>query len=477
MSRIYYIILLSFIYFGIVSCSLDIPTENELTDPQALTSVQSAYEALSTAYATFPKEHFRLSIMADDYAPLSNARMSVNTLNAYQWLPVQMEKDADILWQSYYQCIVYINAVLTRINLLREDNVEEVLQIERIQAEAECLKALCYLDLLQLFATVYNSDSDEGIILKSNVEAEELDRSSKKECVREIQRLLESSLSLFDKTKAIIPIHSNDHSFVSKDATVIALSRLYLYTGNYEKAKEYSQMVLNDYPINNLVFDKYLWEKPTNNQSILSLANNSSFYTDSFLSEREKSDFMYMINPEVSYDEHDIRAAIFVIDSILPATIGGKNKISLLGKYNITNLSRQDIKQVSIIRPIEALFISAEASVHLNEFKEARDLMNSYLSRINAAVIDESISGTLLLNRIMQEKHKEFIGENIRFFDMKRLGISRKIFSINGLAQSLEFKSDDYRWTLPIPQSEYRTNSALKTQNKSWPQFKRIRNE
>ena len=31
------------------ACSLDIPVENELTDPKAISSVQTAYEALASA--------------------------------------------------------------------------------------------------------------------------------------------------------------------------------------------------------------------------------------------------------------------------------------------------------------------------------------------------------------------------------------------------------------------------------------------
>ena len=32
---------------GLSACSLDIPVENELTDPKAISSVQTAYEALA----------------------------------------------------------------------------------------------------------------------------------------------------------------------------------------------------------------------------------------------------------------------------------------------------------------------------------------------------------------------------------------------------------------------------------------------
>ena len=55
------------------------------------------------------------------------------------------------------------------------------------------------------------------------------------------------------------------------------------------------------------------------------------------------------------------------------------------------------------------------------------------------------------------------------YFDCKRLHrhpLTR--WNIWGQGTSATIASDDYRWTFPIPRSEYRYNEAV-TQNAGWP--------
>lgn len=51
---------------------------------------------------------------------------------------------------------------------------------------------------------------------------------------------------------------------------------------------------------------------------------------------------------------------------------------------------------------------------------------------------------------------------------MKRCAIPAKRYSVYGKQVSTTIKPDDYRWTLPIPASEYRYNTLVK-QNEGWP--------
>ena len=69
---------------GLCSCSLDIPVENELTDPNAITSVQTAYEALSSAYTSYPKEAYHLSLLSDDFVPTFTASQDPSSYRLYR---------------------------------------------------------------------------------------------------------------------------------------------------------------------------------------------------------------------------------------------------------------------------------------------------------------------------------------------------------------------------------------------------------
>ena len=58
---------------------------------------------------------------------------------------------------SYYETIRDVNAVLVRLPSLRSTlTTQERRQLDYLEAEAKTLKALCYLELLQLFATPYS---------------------------------------------------------------------------------------------------------------------------------------------------------------------------------------------------------------------------------------------------------------------------------------------------------------------------------
>jgi len=71
---------------GLCSCSLDIPVENELTDPNAITSVQTAYEALSSAYTSYPKEAYHLSLLSDDFVPTFTASQDPSSYRLYSYI-------------------------------------------------------------------------------------------------------------------------------------------------------------------------------------------------------------------------------------------------------------------------------------------------------------------------------------------------------------------------------------------------------
>lgn len=479
--RLFPLSLVLVVLWGVTSCNLNIPTENELTDPQILTSVQGGYEALSTAYATFPTEHFLLSLLADDYAPLSYARMVPELQNTYQWVPYELEKHAGRLWDGYYKCIININAVLTRLDALKgvvPDTDKPA--IDRVQAEAETLKALCYIDLLQIFATRYTDTAHpEGILLKDHVEAEQRPRSSKAECVCEIQRLLSSAKALFTSTSGLTPLHGGHTSFVSMGANTLALARLALYTEDYKAAEHYAREVLEIHPVTTKTVSPAVsdWAHPPKRSVILALANTGSFYTETFVSSRRLSECTYMLNPSAGIASGDIRHSVYAIDSILPISGTHRSEIQLLGKFNRPNLSNIEITQIPIMRPVEALFILAESQIRQGAEDQARGTMNAYLSLVHSSAIPSSIGGRELLSRIMEEKQKEFAGENVRYFDLKRLRVARETLGVNAMHQNIIVTAEDYRWTLPIPRSEYRTNHSLERQNPGWREFQRIKTE
>ena len=122
----------------------------------------------------------------------------------YAYTDYALQSLASDLWSGYYETIKDANAVLVRLPDLRSrlSSVEQ-LQLDYLAGEAKTLKALSYLQLLQLFATPYDdAEHMAGIVLKDRVEREELPRSTKAETVQAIERLLKEALTLSTRRRA-----------------------------------------------------------------------------------------------------------------------------------------------------------------------------------------------------------------------------------------------------------------------------------
>ena len=117
----------------------------------------------------------------------------------------------------------------------------------------------------------------------------------------------------------------------------------------------------------------------------------------------------------------------------------------------------------------QACAMAAEAYARDNQPDEALALMNEYLVARGCTPLDESLSGDALVEAILKEKQKEFVGEGTRFFDLKRMGVPVVRYNESG-SQAMTIAVDDYRHLFPIPQSEYRYNENITAehQNPGW---------
>ncbi|WP_329905004.1 RagB/SusD family nutrient uptake outer membrane protein [Porphyromonas pogonae] len=445
-----------------------------MTDPKAIYSVQTAYEALASAYAKFPKNHFELSLMSDDFVPLYLSRRDFTALNVYYWLDKNISLLSDDLWFSYYETIKDINAVMVRQEELRKNlNSEEVLQLDYLMGEAKTLKAYCYLELLQFYATRFNDKkSDEGIILKNNVFMEVLPRATKQESSSEIISLLQSARSLFVSGAKAPMFHKADPIFTNYNTTSVLLAKLALYREDYAEALKYVEEYLNKSPftIDDIPLDVNKWGKASSGSGVFATALSGEFYQKMYSEKKEWDQDCYMLDKSVTFESSDLRAKVYAhaFESSDITSSGSKESILLLGKYNTVNHNKDEVSYAYQIRKSETIFIKAECLARLGKNTEAIKVINDYLQLVHASSIDSSLSGEKLVNAILDQKHKEFVGENVRFFDLKRCKIKIEKYDINGHHLGKYIEPDNFRWTFPIPRDEYKVNNKIK-QNPGWP--------
>lgn len=438
-------------------CSLDVPYENQFSDPDAITTAQAARELLATACSDLPHAEFELSVLSDDFTPTSWIKRNPDLEDLYKWERQPIQDLGTSLWQEYYSVVVTLNALLERLPSV-EGDAEEIAQIE---AEAKALKALCYFDLLRLFATDYKDGGDKpGIILKDKVELEFLSRTDVDGSVAEIRTLLTEAVN-------VMPAGVTEVYWLSRPACLYLLAQVELYAGNYGQAETYaSQAVDETRAMETLTSADYanLWSSNGSAERIFAFYSAniaSSFYID-IVYDSNTGDYLAMNEALVaSYDEGDIRKEY----TVYPFQTSSR-MANYFGKYNRMRKEKQEIAYINKLRTAGLCFLLAEAYCQDGEHEaQAVAIMNEFLDKRGAAPLDENLRGNVLLRRILTEKWKEFAGEGQRYYDLKHY--RRTLLSTWAVNAGKTVPADDYRWTFPIPKEEYLYNDNVE-QNDGW---------
>lgn len=467
-SRIKTVIGSLFLTLCFTACSLNIPYENQFSDPDAITTPNTARELLATAYKQLPSPEFDLSVLGDDFETTSWISRDASLNNLYKWQTQPIEDLAVSIWSDYYAAVAIANAVLERVDGISVSTTEETKELQAVVSEAKLLKAYCYFNLLRLFAPDYEDGPEkDGIILKDQLELEFLYRSSIEECVTAIRELLKEAL----------PVENNSSNvyWFSQYSGYYMWAELELYAHNYEQAAEYAQKVIDEkggYDVLGETVYATLWSNSSCAERVFSLFTNSSYYTG-INYDTHKGDYMTVNSSLITlYADGDIRSGASVFTKeMTDDALGNTTMENCLGKYNKMNWEKIEPQYINKYRVAGACFILAEAYCRDGKGHDGQavGVMNRYLEQRNATLLDAQLSGEPLLKAIFQEKWKEFVGEGERYFDLKRCrkGVLSDWNTSGAMATDKRVQADDYRWTFPIPRGEYLYNENV-SQNEGW---------
>lgn len=441
---------------ALASCNLNIPPLDQFSDPDAINNVSNARSLLSSAYTAYPHPEYEFSLLGNDFVPTSLSIKDVSSLNLYNWSDREISKLAPSLWQNYYNVIAQCDALLERMDNVKTSSTEEQNEKQTIIAEAKTLKALCYFQLLKVFAPAYDLNPDApGVILKTHLGIEDKQRSSIRDCVSTIRGLL-SDAAQMDGT-------SRNNGWLSKTAVLYLQADVALYSGDYETAITSGNAVIAK--ANDAYFTSEgisnLWTKDSYAGRIFAFNTNSTYYSNIQFSMQEGDYFC--VNPKLNVGTSDLRYTSFTYPFVMNGTVR-----TLLGKYNRCNKLNQTTAYINTMRYAGAYYIVAEAYCRKGETEAARVLINHYWHCIGVSEAPAGITNQALLELILTDKQREFVGEGVNFFDLKRTHLaSLPRYSQWGTGASSSISSTDYRWNFPIPVSEYRFNSV--EQNAGWP--------
>jgi hypothetical protein len=433
---------------ALAGCSLDIRLEDQFSDPYAITDTETARELLASAYNSLPRFQMELSILSDDFYPTSLSQKYAEILNLYNWQEKAIVDFSYNVWSEYYMTVAIVNALLPRLELLEPKTEQDAVEMAFIRSEAYALKALCYFDLVRLYGP---------IVLKDRLEFETLPRSSVEDCLNEIDRLLDEAEKVQDNDSEVF--------YMSSDAVKALRVEFELHRGNYGTAVSIAEKLLEgaERRWTKASFEN-LWSGNESDERIFAPYIFDSFYTD-LCYDKEYGDY-FILSGNVSYDDSDVRK----LWSEYPYQMSS-GQVRALGKYNRMYYENTTVRYINTLRYSGVCFAAAEAYARDEKPALAIAMVNRLLGAYGAALLDDSLEGDALIEAILEEKHKEFVGEGVRYFDLKRLAKPLQRHKNLGAGVSSTVKPDDYRWLFPIPESEYKYNDRM-DQNPEWPFIK-----
>lgn len=139
------------ILLSLTGCSLDIPYDNQFSDPDAITTPTTGRELLASAYSMLPNPGFDLVLFSDDLIPTYWASRNPSLMNQYNWQPSALHDVSQSIWPAYYSVIATTNALLERLPDIEITSEADRTAVNTLSAEARTLKAYCYFNLLRAF--------------------------------------------------------------------------------------------------------------------------------------------------------------------------------------------------------------------------------------------------------------------------------------------------------------------------------------
>lgn len=442
----------------LTSCSLDIPLEDQYSDPDAVASVDNARSLLTSAYIAVPHNEFDLAVLGPDYCPTHLTGKDSDLKNLYNWQENTISNISQNIWLSYYNVISTCDVLQERFVYVQIKNDEEQQELDAIKAESLALEAMCYFNLLRLFAPAYDLNPEaDGIILKNRIGVEFPKRSSLKDCVAFIRNLLQEAVRIEND--------ADRNGWLSQNAVRYLLAEVELYAANYSDAAKYAEEVLSHADKSYFGAHAYahIWEPNSCNERIFGFSVSVPQFV-SLQYDAEEGDYFAM-SPEVQFAESDYRKAF----TLYPFTMNNQ-EVNLMGKYNKLNKEGKNTGYINVMRYAGAYFIAAEACSRMEgQRNKALRLVNEYLGYCGADLLNEDLKGDVLTASILHAKYIEFAGEGSAYFDCKRTH-SKPLLRWNkfGKMATSKIETSDYRWTFPIPASEYKNNENV-TQNAGWP--------
>lgn len=479
------------LFLGLTSCedATDIVQESELTEAAAFRTVDDLQTGLNGVYAAYGPDFGSNGagdvILFNDLFTDNIKRGANSSGQGNQEYNFILQPATDFptrIWGNRYATINFANRVLGAWDTVvanLEAGDRDIDRANQIKAQLLAMRALCHFDLLQYFTEDYKNRSGLSVIKVDFVPeiTDKLERNTVGEIFDFVNADLNEALSLIGNfttpTSSALPVF-----FIRENVINAIRARVAIFEGNNELAQSLTTELIADIPLANPEQYGAIWQDQFTSEvevifALARIQNNNAvaglFYANE--TNRTGAPFFEMSNQLYNlYSDNDIRKTIFVDITSDPA-----NNEIFIDKYP-GGSSGQLINHIKLFRTSEMVLIKAEAEARNGNLVAAATTLRSLRSqRIVGGSNPLPVFGGLndALSQIMLERRKELCFEGHRYLDLKRIGreigvgISRDGADCASFAAPCDLAPNDYRFTLPIPQTEISANTNI-TQNPNY---------
>ncbi len=469
-----------------------IDANGALTTPDAMNAALYSVYAKLRSTRNYGRDLFALSdALADVGVTTSNSGRLIGENNNQPGSHFQAG-----FWQNSYYAINEANLILAALSGVEGASAA---QLARWEGEAKFLRGLYYFDLVKVYSYIPTAlyqpgviDQGgiplvtEGIITSGPALSRQTPRSTIDEVYAQIYKDLEDAKRLLATGRGV--------QYGSGAAASALLSRVALYRGDWAKVVTESGLALASNVGTVLSGSAYVngWRAPVNPESMFevrfALAEESIGVNESLQSSYTALLNLTNKNAQGGWGDFIPNASVRALFGLAQLQIGNPatdnnnwdvtrnadvraqlfttgNTVRGAGRQieNTKFMSKSGFAyadNVPVIRKSEMHLNRAEANYHLKNETAALTELNAFKALRGLPAV--TLAGNALLEEILLERLKEFIGEGQRFFDLKRYG--RAIVKTTP-AVNLAF--DDFKFLPPIPQREVDGNPNIK-QNRGY---------
>ncbi len=391
------------------------------------------------------------------YMPESYVKSGFNTSSSktYMWAEsFYVNPEPDNGWDPNYANIFNANIILQNIPKLPAN---EKTRIDQIKGDAYCNRGSAYLNLILLYAPVYQAStvaSDLGVPILTEPD---LEAKPKRASSKEVYDFILNDLT---QAEQLLPEQAEHILRNDKKTAQAILARTYLQMGNYVEALAYAQKVL---AVKSTLIDYNTW-------SFVNPARPHGGTTNRPLPQNDSE--------RIAYRTTSFGTAL-TNTCISPDLLAIVNKNDLRFKFFWSNLENNG-KPTTEPYPVyirselnfnigvpEMMLIAAECQARLGKVNEALSYLNK-LREKRFAPSDfkalQTATAEAALKLVIQERQIELFGRGQRWFDMKRLDkdpLFKKDYKRANMEGSYTLKQGSPKFVCQIPPKVLLMNSNI----------------